>query len=125
MLENPSFMGADSVTPIVVDPGATAWNDRFLGHWVDEDRPALVWSGGAWSGRELVARAAGGAALLSAAVPRGQPVPALIDESADALALAAGGALAARPLAPLGTRLPATDLLPAVRSLGATIVIAT
>jgi acyl-CoA synthetase (AMP-forming)/AMP-acid ligase II len=124
MLENPSSMTADSVTPIEADPGATTWNERFLAQWAGADRPAVVTPDQAWSGRELVERAIGAAGLLTELVDVGSPVPALIDGSPTAIALAAGGALAARPLAPIGTRLPPDDLAAVVRGLRATVVVA-
>lgn len=47
-------------------------------------------------------------------------MPALVDESPAAVALAVGAALGGRALAPLGTRLPVGDLAHAVIALGAT-----
>jgi acyl-CoA synthetase (AMP-forming)/AMP-acid ligase II len=108
-------------------PGAArTWNDRFLAQWSETDRLAVVASDVEWDGRDLVRRACGAAVWLAERGFReGACVPALVDESPTSLALAAGAALAGCPLAPLGTRLPPSDLARAVRGVGATGLVAT
>lgn len=97
------------------------WNDQFLQQWVGVDRPAIVTADTEWSGAALVQRAHAARRWLDElALDRGQGVPALLDETPAALALVVGGALAARPIAPLGTRLQPAELASAARALGAT-----
>jgi acyl-CoA synthetase (AMP-forming)/AMP-acid ligase II len=104
---------------------AATWNDAFLDHWHESAEPALLTSTGTWSGRELIERASGAARWLDAiGVAEGAAVPALLDESPLAIALTVGAALSGRALAPLGTRLPAADLVAAVRVLGAAHIVA-
>lgn len=99
---------------------ATTWNDLVQRHWAGSDAPAVVTAAGSWSGAELLARAGGAAAWLDAeGFAPGRPIPALMSASPPAIALAVGAALSNRALAPLGTRLPATDLAAAIRGLGA------
>ncbi len=107
--------------------GSPLWTDLVLGHWRDSDLPALVDETGAVTGRELLERAAGAAALLDDLGFRsGAAVPALMDETATSVALVVGGALSARPVAPLGTKLPVHDLIHAVSGLGAhTLLVST
>lgn len=102
------------------------WIDRFLDRWSASDDPAVVTATESWTGRELVARAAGaGGWLDERGLPVGRPVAALVDESPVAVALAVGAGLARRPLAPLGTRLPTDDLVTAERSLGTNALVTT
>ncbi|WP_307840768.1 class I adenylate-forming enzyme family protein [Streptomyces sp. GESEQ-4] len=72
----------------------------------DHARPATRFGGECWTGRELLDRAGGAADWLdSLGLATGEPVPALIATSADALALVIGGAGSGHPLAPLGVRM--------------------
>lgn len=96
------------------------WNDRYRKHWEQSSAPAVVTAEGTWSGRELTGRAGGAAAWLDrCGYPVGRPIPAVLDESPTAIALSLGATLSGRPLAPLGTKLPAADLAAAVAGLGA------
>ena len=101
------------------------WNDLFRKYWVGSSAPAVVTSDFIWSGDQL-ARRAGGASnwLDTLGFTHGQPVPMVIDESADAIALAVGATLSGRVPAPLGTKLPASDLAAAIANLGATVIVA-
>jgi acyl-CoA synthetase (AMP-forming)/AMP-acid ligase II/alkylation response protein AidB-like acyl-CoA dehydrogenase len=101
------------------------WNELFRDQWVGSDRAAIVTSDFTWSGDELARRAGGAAAWLDAlGFERGSFVPCLVDESADAIALAVGATLSGRIPAPLGTKMPAADLAVALRGLGACLLIA-
>ena len=94
----------------------TTWNELALERWRGSDRIALATNDIEWSGDELLRRAGGAAEWLSACgFPAGVGVPALIDESPAAIALAVGAALSGRALAPLSTRLPSADLVAAVQ----------
>lgn len=105
---------------------AGTWNDRLLEHWLGAERVALVTAEGGWSGDELVRRAAGaGEWLLSRGFAPGVGVPALVDGSPAAIALAAGAALVGRPLAPLGTRLSPAELAGAVQGFDGTGLVTT
>src|SRR4051794_30529076 len=100
---------------------ATNWCDLVRGHWRGSDRPAVVTASGTWSGDELLRRAGGAATWLdSLGFTTGDVIPALVDESPAAIALTVGAAMSGRALAPLGTRLPASDLAGALKSLGST-----
>lgn len=101
------------------------WNELFRDQWVGSDRPAIVTANFTLSGDELARRAGGAAAWLDAlGFERGSFVPCLVDESADAIALAVGATLSGRIPAPLGTKMPAADLAVALRGLCARVVIA-
>ncbi|MGP4005186.1 class I adenylate-forming enzyme family protein [Streptomyces sp. 4N124] len=72
----------------------------------DHTRPATRFGDQSWTGRELLDRAGGAADWLDTlGLTPGEPVPALIATSADALALVIGGAGSGHPLAPLGVRM--------------------
>jgi acyl-CoA synthetase (AMP-forming)/AMP-acid ligase II len=91
----------------------------------DRAAPAVFAPGEVLTGRELLARAGGLAEWLSALdMPRGQPVPALLDADADALALVVAGALAGRPIAPLNARAPEAELATTMQSLASGLLLA-
>jgi acyl-CoA synthetase (AMP-forming)/AMP-acid ligase II len=98
--------------------GAT-WNELVRTHWLGSDQPAVITSDLEWSGDELLHRAGGAAAWLAArGFGPGVGVPVLVDESPTAVALVTGGALSGRPLAPLGTKLRASELAVATKGFG-------
>jgi len=99
---------------------ARSWNELVIGHWSDSDVAAIVDDDGEVSGRDLLGLAAGASALFDEyGFAPGDGVPALIDETREAIAMLVGGGLSRRPLAPLGTKMPADDLAYSVRGLGA------
>jgi acyl-CoA synthetase (AMP-forming)/AMP-acid ligase II len=105
--------------------GMTTWTDLFLAQWSGSERPAVVSASETWTGEELVARARAVARWFDGlGLPPGTAVPALVDGSPEAVALAVGGALSRRPLAPLGTRLPRTELVAMVRQTGSPVLLA-
>src|SRR5271156_3039386 len=76
------------------------------------------------SGRELLGRARTAADFLTALDGAdGFAVPALLTTNGDALALLLGGAVAGRPLAPLGPRLTSTELAAMVRATGSRVLL--
>src|SRR5580698_8330211 len=82
--------------------------------------PAVIAGDQTWSGKELLAQAAGAARWLSGAgLPEGAPVPALLQASPEALALVLAGAAVRRPIAPLGPRLTGRELAGCVERLAA------
>lgn len=102
------------------------WNELALEQWLGSEHPAIVTADLEWTGDELLRRAGGAADwLASCGFSPGVGVPALIDESPTAIALAVGGALSSCPLAPLGTRLPPSDLAMAVAAFGGPGVVTT
>jgi acyl-CoA synthetase (AMP-forming)/AMP-acid ligase II len=114
------------VSSTLAPVAAATWNDLFRGHWRGSDRPAVVTSDAVWSGGELLRRAGGAAAWLDAAgFGPGDGVPALLDETPTAVALAVGASLSRRALAPLGTRLPAPELALAVKAFDGTGLVTT
>lgn len=85
----------------------------------------MVFPGGAWSGRRLARRAAAGAGWLSGlGLPPGSIVPALLEPSAEALALVLGGMIAGTPLAPLNTRSTIVELAAVIEASGAAVLVA-
>ena len=99
------------------------WNEQFAAACIGSDTAAVVSDGLAWSGDELAARAAGAAAAFDAdGLAPETFIPALMDETPAAIAMAVGAALSRRALAPLGTKLPVDDLVPMVRDLGSPIL---
>jgi len=54
----------------------------------------------------------------------GEPVAALVTTSTDVIALTLAAAAAGKPLAPLGPRLTERELVPCVRGIGATVLVA-
>jgi acyl-CoA synthetase (AMP-forming)/AMP-acid ligase II len=82
--------------------------------------PAVVTQAQAWSGHELLGRAAGAVRWLAwSGLPEGAPVPALLQASPRALALVLAEAAAGRPVAPLGPRLTVRELAGCVERLAA------
>lgn len=105
---------------------ARYWNELMLGHWSGSDRAAIVDDDGTVTGQELLERAAGASELFDEyGFAPGDGVPALMDESRDAISMLVGGAMSRRPLAPLGTKLHVEELAHAVRGLSARHVFAT
>jgi acyl-CoA synthetase (AMP-forming)/AMP-acid ligase II len=97
----------------------STWNELAIGHWRGSEHPAVVTPDAEWSGDELLERAGGAAEWLAGCgFEPGRGVPALLDESPTALALATGAALSGRVLAPLGTRLAPAELAAAARGVG-------
>jgi acyl-CoA synthetase (AMP-forming)/AMP-acid ligase II len=96
---------------------ATTWSS-MLRYWIDRDEPAIVGAAFSWSGAELLARAAGAAAHVeSFGAEVGTPIPALLTAHAAAFAYVIGAASYGCPLAPLGPRLTAHELIACVSSL--------
>ncbi len=86
----------------------------------DTAAPAVITADQTWSGKELLAQAAGAARWLSGAgLPKGAPVPALLEASPEALALVLAGAATGRPIAPLGPRLTRHELAGCIERLAA------
>jgi len=103
---------------------AATLNDLVLGHWASNPAPAVIGTGSAWSGEELCERAFALAGWLDElGVPEGVAVPAMLDESAGAVALAVGASFSGRAQAPLGTRLGPATLAAAVRDLGCPVLV--
>ncbi len=102
--------------------GAPTWSS-MLAWWRGRDDRAVVTGTTAWSGAELLARAAGAAAHLRAVTDREGPVPALLTSTPAAVAYVVAGADCGRPLAPLGPRLTANELGPCVDGLGSDILL--
>lgn len=101
------------------------WSDLVMRHWRESDAPAIVGDDGVTTGREMLEEAAGAASLLDElGFAAGEAVPALMDETATSITVMVGGALTARPLAPLGTKLPAGELTHAVIGLGSRVLLA-
>jgi len=107
-----------------VKPGRT-WNEVILATWEGSDAPAIVTEDRVWNGTELLAWAGGAAKWLDdLGFAPGAIVPAVIDESPSAIALAVGAALSGRALAPLSTKMPVGDLVGVLERLGSIAVIA-
>jgi acyl-CoA synthetase (AMP-forming)/AMP-acid ligase II len=103
----------------VSNSNSSTWNELAIGHWRGSEHPAVVTPDEEWSGDELLARAGGAAEWLTArGFAPGSGVPALLDESPTALALATGAALSGRALAPLGTKLAPAELAVAAKGVG-------
>nr|BFE38940.1 fatty acid--CoA ligase family protein [Actinomadura rugatobispora] len=105
-------------------PREVTWSEMVAAAY-DHGRPAAVYGDATWSGRELLDRAAGAAGWLdSLDLPEGAPVPALVASSPEALALVIAGAGAGHPIAPLGTRMTASEVATVVAGLDAPVVLA-
>lgn len=103
----------------------TTWTQLFLEHWSDNPAPAIVDDHSTVSGTELLQLASGASRELDRlGILPGQPLPALMDESITAIVLTVAGALSGRPLAPLGTKLSATELAELVRALDIPFLVA-
>jgi acyl-CoA synthetase (AMP-forming)/AMP-acid ligase II len=101
----------------------TTWLDQ-LARRADSADPAVVTAGGTWSGRDLLAGAAGMAGVLDAAgAEAGAPVVALVSSSVEAAALAIACAATDRALAPLGPRLTEAELVPCVDALDGSLLV--
>jgi acyl-CoA synthetase (AMP-forming)/AMP-acid ligase II len=106
--------------PSAPESNASTWNGLVVAHWQGSDRPAIVTADAVWTGDELLALAGGAADwLATCGFAPGEGVPALLDESPTALALAVGAALSGRVLAPLGTKLPPAELAVAAKGVSA------
>jgi acyl-CoA synthetase (AMP-forming)/AMP-acid ligase II len=102
------------------------WNELARTHWLGSRDPAVVTAEKTWSGDELLSRAGGAAEWLdSRGFEAGVPVPAIVDESPAAITLALGATLSGRALAPLGTKLPPTDLAVAAKGFDGTPLVTT
>src|SRR5438270_1029344 len=91
--------------------------------WRARNDPAVVAGSTTWTGRELLARAAGAAAHLRSLTDRTGPVPALLTSTAASFAYVVGGASGERPLAPLGPRFTERELAPCVAALASDILL--
>jgi acyl-CoA synthetase (AMP-forming)/AMP-acid ligase II len=100
------------------------WSERIAAVHGGSSRPAVIAPAGQVSGAELLGRATAAADLLvDLGVPAGVPVPALLTTGADSLALVLGGGAAGRPLAPLGPRLTAAELIAPVRATASPVLL--
>jgi len=91
----------------------------------DHARPAARFGDLTWTGHELLDRAGGAADWLDTlGLATGEPVPALVTTSADALALVIGGAGSGHPLAPLGVRMTPYEIATVVMATRAHVLLA-
>ncbi len=105
-------------------PREATWSQMVAAAY-DHDRPAVMYGGTRWSGRELMDRAAGAARWLETlGEPEGTAIPALVASSPEALALTVGGAGSGRPMAPLGVRMTGSEIAAVVGALPARTLIA-
>jgi acyl-CoA synthetase (AMP-forming)/AMP-acid ligase II len=101
------------------------WVEQLCATHEDSARQAVIDEAGSVTGRELIGKAVVAAELLdSLNVVAGQPIPALLTTSADALATLLGGAATNRPLAPLGPRHTPAELADLVRRCDSTVLLA-
>ncbi|MCW2729579.1 MAG: acyl-CoA synthase, partial [Mycobacterium sp.] len=101
------------------------WVEQLCATHEHSARQAVIDEAGSVTGRELIGKAVVAAELLeSLNVPAGQPIPALLTTSADALATLLGGAATNRPLAPLGPRHTPAELADLVRRCDSTVLLA-
>ncbi|WP_210593083.1 class I adenylate-forming enzyme family protein [Streptomyces sp. GESEQ-35] len=90
----------------------------------DHGRPAARFGDLTWTGRELLDRAGGAADWLDTlGLTPGEPVPALVATSADALALVIGGAGSGHPLAPLGVRMTPYEIASVVKQGASQVIV--
>jgi acyl-CoA synthetase (AMP-forming)/AMP-acid ligase II len=104
---------------------APTWS-AMLAWWRERAEPAVLADGMTWSGRELLARAAGAADhldALSGGDRSRRPVPALVASSPSAFAYVVGGAASGHPLAPIGPRLTSREIGGCVDALGARVLL--
>jgi acyl-CoA synthetase (AMP-forming)/AMP-acid ligase II len=107
------------------EAGTTATWTAMVGHAYDHARPAVRFGDLTWTGHELLDRAGGAAEWLDGlGLEPGEPVPALVATSADALALVIGGAGSGHPLAPLGVRMTAYEIAAVVTETRAQVLLA-
>jgi acyl-CoA synthetase (AMP-forming)/AMP-acid ligase II len=100
------------------------WLDAYAARAFD-DRPAVVDEGRVLSARELTALASDANRWLDAIrAPHGRPIAALVSTTTEAFALTIAGAASGRPMAPLGTRLTATEIGRALAALEPSALIA-
>jgi acyl-CoA synthetase (AMP-forming)/AMP-acid ligase II len=100
------------------------WLDAYAARALD-DRPAVVEPDRVLSSRQLTALASAANRWLDAiGAPTGRPVAALVSTTTEAFALAIAGAVSGRPIAPLGTRLTASELQRALLTLEPGVLIA-
>lgn len=101
----------------------TTWL-HMMARLLQSDAPSVITDDAAWTGRDLMSHAASGAGFLDAiGAPVGAPVVALLSSTAHAFALAVGAAATDRALAPLGTRLTASELVPCVERLASEVIV--
>jgi acyl-CoA synthetase (AMP-forming)/AMP-acid ligase II len=101
------------------------WSEQVAAVHRGSSRLAVADTTGPVSGRELLGRARTAADFLTSLDGAdGCAVPALLTTNGDALALLLGGAVAGRPLAPLGPRLTATELAAMVQGTGSRVLLA-
>ncbi|HEX6657671.1 MAG TPA: class I adenylate-forming enzyme family protein [Ilumatobacter sp.] len=93
------------------------WLDAYAARAFD-DRPAVVEPGRVLTSRELTALAASANRWLDTiGAPAGRPLAALVSTTTEAFALTIAGAASGRPIAPLGTRLTATEVMRSLATL--------
>ncbi|WP_309484241.1 class I adenylate-forming enzyme family protein [Streptomyces himalayensis] len=107
---------------------AATWT-AMVSRAYDHARPAVRFGDLTWTGRELLDRAGGAADWLDTLgldldLEPGEPVPALVATSADALALVIGGAGSGHPLAPLGVRMTPYEIATVVKATRAEVLLA-
>ncbi|MFD9321324.1 class I adenylate-forming enzyme family protein [Streptomyces sp. NPDC060053] len=108
-----------------MDAGTPVTWTAMVSRAYDHARPAVRFGERTWSGRELLDRAGGAAERLDGlGLEPGDPVPALVATSADALALVIGGAGSGHPLAPLGVRMTAYEIAEVVKAMGSPVLLA-
>ena len=95
----------------------------LLESWRDRLDDAVVTKSTTWSGVELLGRAAGAAEALRSLADPG-PIPALITSTPTSVAYVIAGAECNRPIAPLGPRLTAAELLPCLEGLESGVLLA-
>jgi acyl-CoA synthetase (AMP-forming)/AMP-acid ligase II len=101
-----------------------AWLDDVWAVHSASDRLAVADENGAVTGRQLIGKAMHAAEVLTTLEPRaGASVPALLTTNSDALALLLAGAVANRPLAPMGPRLTARELARTVAGIGGRVIV--
>ncbi|WP_365997411.1 AMP-binding protein [Mycolicibacterium sp.] len=100
------------------------WSEQVAAMHAGSSRLAVADTTGPVSGRELFGRARTAADFLTDLDGgHGSAVPALVTTNADALALLLGGAVADRPLAPLGPRLTVVELATMVQGTGSRVLL--
>jgi acyl-CoA synthetase (AMP-forming)/AMP-acid ligase II len=105
-------------------PRPSTWSG-MLSSLCGSSQPAVISAQGIWSGDELMRRAAGCADWLDAILEdSGSPVPALLTANPSALALVVAGSGSGHPIAPLGPRLTARELMACVEALECPVLVA-
>src|SRR5438445_8175927 len=86
---------------------------------------AIITANGSWSGGQLLGHAAAQAKWIAGlGLPDGAPLPALLDTSAEALALVIAGAAIRHPLALLSPRMTVRELAACVKGLPSPLIAA-